>query len=218
MKSATQYDSGDPYSAVPQPPAEAFRGALEQSLEQYWIAGKFFCLDQSLNGRFDMPDAHGDAPPVENMFYLAIASDGISDEVWESRLAVRDHCQQTAWLPSKGRQPVTHTVAWRHRSIDDQAKSPAYVSAFDLAYHKIWMSLLIFRPTANMRAVQQNRQTTFGNRVSEITRRPAGLRKPLRNPPQPVPHCHVMGRVTGQETLHQSCGFPKRMPGTKLGM
>jgi len=39
---------------------------------------------------------------------------------------------------------------------------------FDLADHKIQMSLLIFRPTADMRAVQKNRQTTFGRRISGI--------------------------------------------------
>jgi len=108
-------------------------------------------------------------------------------------------------------------VAWRRRCIDDQAKSPAHIPTFDLAYHKIQMSLLILRATADMRAVQEYCQTTFGNCVSEITRRPASLLKPLRDPAQPVPHCHVMREVAGKEAVHQSRGFPKRMPGPKLG-
>ena len=89
---------------------------------------------------------------------------------------------------------------------------------FDLAYHKIQVSLLIFRSTADMRAVQEYCQTTFGNRVSAITRRPAGLLEFLRNPTQSAAHCHVIRWVAGKETLHQSRGFPKGMPGRKLGM
>jgi hypothetical protein len=70
--------------------------------------------------------------------------------------------------------------------MDEQAKSPAHMPIFDLAYHKIQMSLQIVRPTADMQTVQEYCQTTCGNRVSEITRRPASLLKLLRNPAQQV--------------------------------
>ena len=87
----------DTCSAVPKPPAEAFRRALEQ----HWIAGKTLCLDEPLNGCLDMLHTHGDVPPVENMLHRGVAVGGISDQIWQSWLAVRDHRQQTAWLPSE---------------------------------------------------------------------------------------------------------------------
>jgi len=70
-------------------------------LEQHWIADKTWCLDEPLNGGLDMLHAHGDVPPVENMLHSAVATHRISNEVRESKLAIRDHRQQTAWLPSK---------------------------------------------------------------------------------------------------------------------
>ena len=186
----------DPCSAVPQPPAEV----CDWSLEQHPLARKSVSPNEPLHGGLDMPDAHGDVPPVENMFY--IAADGISTEVRECRLAVRDHCQQTAWPPPKGRQFVTHMVVWQRRCIDDQTKSSAHMPVFDLAYHKIQMSLLIFRSATDMRAVHEYCRTTFGNRVSEITRRSACLLKPLRNPAQPVPDRHVMRWVAYSSRFH----------------
>jgi len=89
----------NPRSAVPKPPAEAFRGALE---EEHRIAYKPLCLDQSLNGRLDMPYTHGYVPPIKDMLHLSVAIDGIADEVRECRLAIRDHRQKTTWPPSKG--------------------------------------------------------------------------------------------------------------------
>jgi hypothetical protein len=40
---------------------------------------------------------------------------------------------------------------------------------FNLAHHRIQMSLLILWPTADMRAAQENCQTTLGNRINKIT-------------------------------------------------
>lgn len=65
----------DPCSAVPQPPAEAG----DDSLEQHPLARKPSGLNETLNGRLDMPHPHGNVPPVENMFY--IAADSISGEL-----------------------------------------------------------------------------------------------------------------------------------------
>jgi len=88
----------DPCSAVPKPPAEAFRGALEQ----HWIAVKPLCLNQTLNDRLDMSNAHRNVPPVKDMLHLAVATHGIPDEIRKGQLAIRDHRQQTARPPSKG--------------------------------------------------------------------------------------------------------------------
>jgi hypothetical protein len=82
---------------MPKPPAEAFRGALEQhrnSREPRYLV-------QTLNGGLDMSNAHRDVPPVEDMFHLTIATHGIPYEVRQSKLAIRDHRQQTAWLAPK---------------------------------------------------------------------------------------------------------------------
>lgn len=84
MHDPLQVSFRDPCSAVPQPLAQAFCGALEQ----HRIAGKARCLDQTLNGGLDMSDAHRNVPPVENMLHLAVATHDISDEVWESKLAI----------------------------------------------------------------------------------------------------------------------------------
>ena len=73
----------DPCSAVPKPPAEAFRRALEL----HRIARKAWCLDQTLNGGLDMLDAHRNVSPVEDLLHLAVATRGILDETWESKLA-----------------------------------------------------------------------------------------------------------------------------------
>jgi hypothetical protein len=73
-----------PCSAVPKLPAEAFRRALEL----HRIASKAWCLDQTLNGGLDMLDAHRNVPPVEDMRHLAVATRGISDETWQSKLAI----------------------------------------------------------------------------------------------------------------------------------
>ena len=83
----------DPCSAVPQPPAKAFRRALEQHRN----ASKSRYLEQTLNGGLDMSNSHRDVPPVKDMLHLAVATLGISDEVWESELAIRDQRQQTDW-------------------------------------------------------------------------------------------------------------------------
>lgn len=61
-------------------------------------------------------------------------------------------------------------------------------------------------------------QATFRNPISKITRRTSGLLKFLRNPPYAAAHCHVMRWVTEKENCHQWRGFPKGMPGHKLGM
>lgn len=39
-----------------------------------------------------------------------------------------------------------------------QAEATAPIVAFDLAYHNIEVSLLVFRPASDMRTVQENRQ------------------------------------------------------------
>ena len=148
----------NPCSAMPKPPAEAFRRVLEQHLD----ASKSRDLDQTLNGRLDMLDAHRDVPPVEDMLHLAVTTHGISDEVRDSKRPIRDQCQHTAWLPSKGQKLLSHTAARRCGRIGDQAKSSAHIAAFYRSDHKIEVSLLTFRSTADMRTVQKNRQTTFG--------------------------------------------------------
>ncbi|OAN71736.1 hypothetical protein A8B83_11660 [Rhodobacteraceae bacterium EhC02] len=153
-----------PCSAMPKPPTEAFRGALEQ----HWNSSEPRCLDQTLNGGLDMLNAHRDVPPVEDMFHLTVATHGIPYEVRESKLAIRDYRQQTAWLPSIVGQLFSHAAAWRCRRIGDQAKSSAHIATFNLADHKIQVSLLILRSTADMRTVQKNRQTTFGRGFNGI--------------------------------------------------
>jgi hypothetical protein len=70
---------------VPQPPAQAFRGALEQ----HWIADKTLCLDEPLNGCLDMLHTHRNVPPVEDMLHLAVTTYGTSNEVRESKLTIR---------------------------------------------------------------------------------------------------------------------------------
>lgn len=66
----------DPWSAMPKPPAEAFRGELEQHRN----SSETRYLDQALNGGLDMSDAHRDVPPVEDMFHLPVATHGIPYE------------------------------------------------------------------------------------------------------------------------------------------
>jgi hypothetical protein len=69
---------------MPKPPAEAFRGALEQ----YRNSSETRYLDQTLNGGLDMSNAHRDVPPVEDMFRLSVATNGIPYEARESKLAI----------------------------------------------------------------------------------------------------------------------------------
>jgi hypothetical protein len=87
----------DPCSAMPQPPAETLRGALEQHRN----SSESRYLDQTLNGGLDMSNAHRNVPPVEEMLHLAVATHGIPEEVRQSKLTIRDYRQQTARLLSK---------------------------------------------------------------------------------------------------------------------
>ena len=108
-----------------------------------------------------MPHTHRDVPPVEDMLHWSVATDSIADEFRKGRLAVGDDRQQTAWLPSSGRELIAHPIAWRRCCVDDHAKSPNHMPVFELADDKIQASPLILRPTANVGAVRKNRQTAF---------------------------------------------------------
>ena len=88
-----QINYRNPCSVVTQPPAKAFRRALEQ----HQNASKSRYQEQTLNGGLDMSNSHRDMPPVKDMLQLAVATHSISDEVWERELAIRNQRQQTDW-------------------------------------------------------------------------------------------------------------------------
>jgi hypothetical protein len=149
---------------MPKPPAEAFRGALEQhrnSREPRY-------LDQTLNGGLDMSNAHRDVPPVEDMFHLTIATHGIPYEVRQSKLAIRDHRQQTAGLAPKFGHLFSHAAVRRRCRICDQASSSAHIAALNLTDHESQVLPPILRSTAEMRTFQKNRQTPFGRCFNRI--------------------------------------------------
>ena len=71
--------------------AKATSGGFCGGLEQHRNSSESRYLDETLNGCLDMLHTHRNVPPVEDMLHLAVATYGTSNEVRESKLAVRDH-------------------------------------------------------------------------------------------------------------------------------
>ena len=72
---------------------------------------------------------------------------------------------------------------------------------------------MVFWPASNMRAVEKNIQLAAGCFKPGIQ---STTLKALRNLAEPVPHSRVVGATTGQEDLHKSRRFAKRVPRTEF--
>ena len=95
-------------------------------------------------------------PPVEDVANLS--TDGVAHEVWQGWFPVRNHRDSLFVIPTESPQVLAKLAGWRQHRLLNKAEAAALVVAFDLANHNIEVSLLVFRPASDMRAVQENRQ------------------------------------------------------------
>ena len=137
---------------MPQVPLQRFGWTFEQ----HWNAGEAPDLQQALYGVLDVLNTHRDMPPVEDVADLS--TDGVAHEVRQRRLPVRNHRDHLSVIPTESPQVLAKLAGWRQHRLLNKAEAAALVVAFDLANHNIEVSLLVFRPASDMRAVQENRQ------------------------------------------------------------
>jgi hypothetical protein len=137
---------------MPKVPSQRFG----RTFEQHWNARETPDLQEALYRVLDMLNAHRNVPPVKDVADLSANS--AAHEIWQGGFAVRYHRDGFSVIPTQSPQVLAKLASRGQHRLLHKAEAAAPIVALDLADHNIEVSLLVFRPASDMRAIQENRQ------------------------------------------------------------